>query len=148
MLRSGSARSLARSTIRFSTSQGDRKTSNLVLRASKLFTPRTEGIKRPANLALTAYRPLSTSLQRYAIATSGPPFDEPDKKELRHEKAVAKEELEPHPDEVSSSSSIHQVFHEKGTPEEEKEEDMLAGVYGDLVRCSIFQSNPECGGVR
>ena len=92
-----------------------------------------QGLKRPASLALTAYRPISTSLQRYATTTAEPPFEQVDRK---HEKAVAKEELELHPEEVSSDSTVHQVFHEKGVPDEEKEEDMLAGVYSDLVRTS------------
>ncbi len=43
------------------------------------------------------------------------------------------EKIEPHPDEVSASSSVHQIFHEKGVEEEEKDEDMLAGVKADFV---------------
>ncbi|KAI4268668.1 MAG: hypothetical protein L6R35_006741 [Caloplaca aegaea] len=132
MLRSGPVRSLARFTIPSSTYPGSCKASTLALPASKLSFPRIESIKRPRSLALTAYRPLPTSLQRWASTTSGPPFVEPDKKELKHEKTVAKEELEPHPEEVNSASSVHQIFHEKGTPDEEKDEDMLAGVYADL----------------
>lgn len=132
MLRSGPARLLARSTIRGTTSPGTRKISNLIPYAPKTLSPCVKGFKRPSSLALTAYRPLSTSLQRLATAT--PPFDEPDKKELQHERSVAKEELEPHPEEVSIDSSVHQLFHEQGTPDVEKEEDMLAGVYQDLVR--------------
>ena len=42
--------------------------------------------------------------------------------------------MEPHPNEVSAVSSVHQVFGEKGVEEPEKEEDMLAGVKEDLVR--------------
>ncbi|KAI4178787.1 MAG: hypothetical protein LQ348_005536 [Seirophora lacunosa] len=132
MLRSGPARSLARFTVRSTTSRASCKASTLVLPARKSPFVLVEGIKRPTSLALIAYRPLSTSLQRCATTTGGPPFVEPDKKELQHEKTVAKEELEPHPEEVNSGSSVHQVFHEKGTPDEEKEEDMLAGVYSDL----------------
>lgn len=133
MLRSGPARSLARFTVRSTTSRASCKASTFVLPARKSPFVLVEGIKRPTSLALIAYRPLSTSLQRCATTTGGPPFVEPDKKELQHEKTVSKEELEPHPEEVSSESSVHQIFHEKGTPDEEKEEDMLAGVYSDLV---------------
>ncbi|KAI4117695.1 MAG: hypothetical protein LQ345_002119 [Seirophora villosa] len=132
MLRSGPARSLARFTVRSTTSRASCKASTFVLPARKSPFVLVEGIKRPTSLALIAYRPLSTSLQRCATTTGGPPFVEPDKKELQHEKTVSKEELEPHPEEVSSESSVHQIFHEKGTPDEEKEEDMLAGVYSDL----------------
>lgn len=133
-MRSGPARSLARSTIHRTISPGTRKISNLIPYAPKTRTPHIEGFKRPSSLALTAYRPLSTSLQRLATAT--PPFDEPDKKELQHEKSVSKEELEPHPEEVSTDSSVHHLFREQGTAEVEKDEDMLAGVYSDLVRLS------------
>ena len=80
---------------------------------------------------MTVYKPFATGLQRYATTTSGTPFDHIDK---RQEKDLAQNELEPHPEEVSSSSSVHQIFHEKGVEEEEKDEDMLAGVWADLVR--------------
>ena len=43
------------------------------------------------------------------------------------------EKIEPHPEEVTASSSVHQVFAEKGVEEPEKDEDMLAGVKADLV---------------
>lgn len=43
------------------------------------------------------------------------------------------ERIEPHPEEVTASSSVHQVFAEKGVEEPEKDEDMLAGVKADLV---------------
>ncbi|KAI4149206.1 MAG: hypothetical protein L6R39_002563 [Caloplaca ligustica] len=132
MLRSGPTRSLARSTFQFTTSHNRRNASNLVPHTSKLPAPRIGGLTRPASLALTAYRPLSTSLQRYAGTTAGPPFVEPDKKELQHEKEVANKEIEPHPEEVNSASTVHQLFHEKETPDEEKDEDMLASVYADL----------------
>ena len=46
---------------------------------------------------------------------------------------MEEEKLESHPEEVSVSSSIHQVFHEKGVEDAEKDEDMLAGVKSDLV---------------
>lgn len=43
------------------------------------------------------------------------------------------EKIEPHPEEVTASSSVHQVFAEKGVEEPEKDEDMLAGVKADFV---------------
>ena len=76
-------------------------------------------------------KPLSTSLQRYATSLSGSPYDTIDKK---HEEAVEQDKIEPHPNEVTATSSVHQVFQEKGVEEAEKEEDMLAGVKEDLVR--------------
>ena len=80
-------------------------------------------------LALTAHKPISTSLQRYQ-STSSTSFDQIDKK---HEAALEQEKLEKHPDQVSATSSVHQVFHEHGVEEPEREEDMLAGVKSDLV---------------
>lgn len=54
------------------------------------------------------------------------------------------EKIEPHPEEVTASSSVHQVFAEKGVEESEKDEDMLAGVKADLVGffCSSSLDNP------
>ncbi|KAL9595367.1 MAG: hypothetical protein Q9219_006493 [cf. Caloplaca sp. 3 TL-2023] len=129
MLRSGPATSLVRSTVRFTTSRGGRQSSNVASRISNLSYPRAVGFKQSASLALTAYRPLSTSLQQYSTTTAPSPYDQIDKK---HEKAVAKEELEHHPEEVSGDSSVHQVFHEKGVPDKEEDIDMLAGVYSDM----------------
>lgn len=54
---------------------------------------------------------------------------------------MEKEKLEVHPEEVSESSSYHQLFHEKGVEEkEEKDEDMLAGVKADLVSLDFSAS--------
>ena len=46
---------------------------------------------------------------------------------------MAKKKIEPHPEEVSVDSSVHQVFHEKGTNDEEEDVEMLAGVWSDIV---------------
>lgn len=92
-------------------------------------TPRS---LRPSSLALTTYKPFTTSLQRYQTSNTLDP---------KHEKEVAKEPLERHPDQVSSVSSVHQVFHERGVKEtEDKGEDMLAGVKGDLVGANCAPS--------
>ncbi|KAL8692670.1 MAG: hypothetical protein Q9218_002343 [Villophora microphyllina] len=123
MFRSGPARSLARSTLR-TTSRVNPKTLRYASQSSQVVNTRNARLVKPASLALTAYRPLSTSVQRHAT------YDHIDKK---HEEAVAKGKLEPHPEEVSEESSVHQVFHEKGVPDTEKDEDMLAGVYSDLA---------------
>ena len=52
---------------------------------------------------------------------------------MKHEEAVEHEIIEAHPEEVTASSSVHQVFQEKGVEEAEQDEDMLAGVKADLV---------------
>lgn len=56
-----------------------------------------------------------------------------DKVDVKHEREIEHEKLEQNPEEVSTSSSVHQNFHEKGTEEPEKDEDMLAGVKADFV---------------
>jgi hypothetical protein len=130
MLRSGPARSLSRSTLRLVTSSGGRTTISFACRdARSKSAVYLVSSRQPGDLSLTVHKPFSTALQRYAT-TSGTPFDHTDQK---HEKAVAKTEIEPHPEEVSTVSSVHQVFQEKGVEEPEKDEDMLAGVWEDLV---------------
>ncbi|KAL9100887.1 MAG: hypothetical protein Q9163_003798 [Psora crenata] len=83
---------------------------------------------KSVSLALAIRKPLSISLQRYQ-STSSSPYDQIDKK---HEEAVKHDKIEVHPDLVSSTSSVHQVFHEQGVDDPEKDADMLAGVKEDL----------------
>ena len=130
MLRSGSAASLSRASLRYITSTGARTTRNVAY-ASILpkQVSRSVDVQSRAILALVSHKPFSTSLQRYATQP-GSPYDKID---IKHEEEVEHEKLEVHPDEVSESSSVHQVFHEKGVEEEPREEDMLAGVKSDLV---------------
>ena len=46
---------------------------------------------------------------------------------------MEQEKIVPHPSDVTATSSVHEVFHEKGVPEEEPDIDMLAGIKSDLV---------------
>lgn len=103
------------------------RTRNIPGRSSIPLTRPSRTPLQPSSLALTTYKPFSTSLQRYQ---TGNTID------VKHEQKVGKTPLEAHPEAVSSTSSVHQVFHEKGLEEEEKGEDMLAGVKGDLVKRS------------
>ena len=130
MLRSGGAASLSRASLRYVSSTSARTTRNLTY-ASILpkQVPRSVDVQSRATLALVLHKPFSTSLQRYATHP-GSPYDKIDTK---HEEEVEHENLEVHPEEVSESSSVHQVFHEKGVEEEQPDEDMLAGVKSDLV---------------
>lgn len=136
MLRSGPLRSFARSVFRSTTSpRGLRYGSQ----SSQLLKSRDGRLTRIPTLELTAYRPLSTSVQRHASTfTPEHPYDHIDKK---HEEDIGKKHLKPHPEEVSVDSSVHQVFHEKGVPDAEQDEDMLAGVYSDLVGYIRSQSS-------
>ncbi|KAL8657724.1 MAG: hypothetical protein Q9226_001623 [Calogaya cf. arnoldii] len=132
MLRSGRASSLTRSVLRSNTLRSTRNTSHLTSQTSKPVIPLNARFSQSTSLALTAYRPLSTSLQRCAVAPPKHPESPYDNIDPKHEKAIAKGELEPHPEEVTLNSSVHQVFQEKGVPETEEDEDMLAGVYSDI----------------
>ena len=140
MLRPGRASSLAHSIVRSNIFRGARNSSHITPQASKPLVSLNGRSGKPTSLALTAYRPLSTSLQRWAIAPPKHPETPYDHIDKKHEKDVGKTELEPHPEEVSMESSVHQVFQEKGVPETEKDEDMLAGVYSDIVRRLSFYS--------
>ncbi|KAI9761475.1 MAG: hypothetical protein M4579_000985 [Chaenotheca gracillima] len=77
--------------------------------------------KRPNALALAPYKSLSTSLTRYASTK-----DVPESKKT--EEQFAKEKLEAHPEEVSTSSTTIPVVEGR----EEREVDMMAGVKSDL----------------
>lgn len=135
MLRSGGAASLSRASLRYVSSTNARTTPNLV-HASTLqqLAPRFTGAQNRTSLALVPHKPFGISLQRYATHP-GNPFDKIDKK---HEEVLEHEKIEPHPDEVSVNSSVHQVFSEKGVEEAEKDEDMLAGVKADFVSFFLF----------
>ena len=134
MLRSRGAASLSRASHRYVSCTGARTISGLTY-ASTLQKQKSRfiGVQNSKTLALVAHKPFTTSLQRYATT----PFDKIDKK---HEEEVEYEKIVPHPEEVSATSSVHEVFHEKGVEEVEKDEDMLAGVKADLV--SSFHSRP------
>lgn len=96
-------------------------------------------IKKPVTTSLGLYKPLSTNTQHYADAPGISAV------ELKHEQEIAHRKLRPHPDEVSTSSSVHQVFHEKGEQiKEEDEPDMLAGVWSDLVGFPVGAMHRPC----
>lgn len=122
MIRSGRvstfSRSLSLSAIRTSTSLTSRHA--LGPQASR----NLEAYK-PIALELARYRPLSTSVKCLA--------NRYDKIDRKHEEQVEQEKLHAHPDQVSSTSSVHQVFHEQGAPDPEKDVDMLAGIKSDWV---------------
>ena len=130
MLRSGRAASLSRASLRYVSSTNAHTTRNLA-HASSLpkQAPRLVSVQSRATLALVSYKPFSTSLQRYATHPENPI----NKIDTKHEEVVEHEKLEAHPEDVSETSSVHQVFHEKGVPEEPPDEDMLAGLKSDLV---------------
>jgi len=129
MFRPGAARPLGRAF----------RKANLSIRTSiPPFARTSPKSLRPSSLALTAYQPFATSLQRFQ---TGNTID------IKHEKGVGKQPLEAHPEEVSTVSSAHQIFEEKGVEEDsDKGEDMLAGVKGDLVRIRRNSMGVPCFG--
>ena len=130
MIRSRHAASLARSNLRCLATPPARTATSLAwANGSKPNALRVPVAKKHCDLALAICRPFSTSVQRYQSGGASP-YDQIDKK---HELALEREKLEVHPDEVSTASSVHGVFSEKGVEEPEKSEDMLAGVKEDLV---------------
>ncbi|OJD40726.1 mitochondrial inner membrane protein 1 [Diplodia corticola] len=94
--------------------------------ASRLCT--LSNTKRPHGAAAATWKPPSAPLlqrQRYASTQ----WDKVDKKA---EQDVAHKKLEPEPELVSTTSSIHPIFGEVGTPEPEKEQDMMKGIKQDV----------------
>ncbi|MCJ1391505.1 hypothetical protein MMC18_004369 [Xylographa bjoerkii] len=129
MLRNGATRSLTRSFLK-SPSVSSRYTSTIsLLQAHPQASTLASQFRRPSSLAINLCSPTGTALQRYASTHPGTPFDHIDKK---HEKDVAKTEIEPHPEDVSTLSSVRQVMHEEGVEDKERDVDMLAGVKADL----------------
>jgi hypothetical protein len=48
------------------------------------------------------------------------------------------EKLEPHPERVTATSTIHPVFSEVGAKDPERDVDMMAGVKQDIVRQTLL----------
>ena len=131
MLRSGYPTSIARSSFRSLTKLPIRSTANLAHRnGSKLRTLNFPEPKTPVTLALATSKPFGTSLLRCAQTI--------DKIDKKHEDQLEHEKIVPHPAEVSTISSVHQVFHEKGVDDPEQDVDMLAGIKSDWVRYEVI----------
>ena len=129
MLRCGAARSLSSSLAGRAAALSCQGFTNTPLKVQIYTQSRvlSFGSRQPLSLAL--HKPASLSLRRYA--STGSPIEGADTK---LEKQAAKEKLEKHPESVSVASSVRQVFHEEGVPDEEKSEDMMAGIKSDMVR--------------
>jgi hypothetical protein len=83
-------------------------------------------------LSLALREPLKRSLVRYqSTAYQAASFAKGLSKEA--EAAYLEEKLAPEPAEVSSSSSVHQIRHEKGVDNVEEDIDMTASIKSDFV---------------
>ncbi|KAK7518667.1 uncharacterized protein IWZ02DRAFT_376398 [Phyllosticta citriasiana] len=90
-----------------------------------------------SKLCTVSRRPQAGSTQALkpilAVATRYQRYSSPvDKINVEEEKRLSKEKLEPHPEEVSTTSSIHPIFSEVKTPEPEKDPDMMKGMKSDI----------------
>ncbi|KAL1652297.1 hypothetical protein SLS58_000424 [Diplodia intermedia] len=127
MLRTPASRAILRSLSAANARTSLSAAGNKSALASRLCT--LSNGKRPQAAATAPQRPLSAALmqrQRYASTQ----WDKPDTKA---EQQVAQQKLKPEPELVSTTSSIHPVFGEVGTPEPEKEQDMMKGIRQDVA---------------
>ncbi|MCJ1313086.1 hypothetical protein MMC25_006763 [Agyrium rufum] len=80
-------------------------------------------------LAIATYKPITLAVQRHMATKVEETYQAV--KDTAHS-AIGKAELEHHPEAVSTESSIHNVFHEEGVPEQERDVDMMAGIKSDV----------------
>jgi hypothetical protein len=121
MFRSAAARTLVKSLAKAPSARSSYTATSVKLRnVTPLYHLNS---KRPQN-HLTLSRPTTTSLL-YATK-SEPPYDEID---VQAEKEYAQRKIEPHPQEVSTQSTIRPVF--EGSRKQE-DDVMMGGIKGDL----------------
>jgi len=123
MFRSTATRSLVKNFTKVPTSRPSYNTASTELRTA--IHLRQLNNKRPRVL-FSLSRPTTTSLL-YATK-SDPPYDRPDPKV---EEKIAKTPITPHPDDVSTSSSVRHVFERGQAPKQENDE-MMGGLKADL----------------
>jgi len=128
MLRLNTARSLIRSIPRAPAASSSYSTSPIKFPTAR--TLQQLNSKRP-RAPLSLRRPTTTSLL-YATKSSEPPFTAIDRDaERKH----AEEKLVPHPEEISTQSSVRRAFEGAGKSKASKEgseDEMLSGIKSDL----------------
>lgn len=129
MLHQVCRRHLARTTLRFITLNNRNSSNCATANTFVASAARTVSFSRPISVALAIRTPLCYTLQRYASTVSTP-----DGINQKKEKDLSQQKLQPHPEEVTATSTVNQVFREKGAEEEEEDEDMFKGVWDDIVR--------------
>lgn len=94
------------------------------------FRTSTRPVRVSPIVALAVHQPVRKSLVRYASGGSQIIYgqDPEAEKSLQNQKIVAI------PEEVSSTSSVHKAFEEKGVEPKEDDVDMMAGIRSDFVR--------------
>lgn len=126
LLRSAASRSVLRSFISAPSSISRTPIRSTFSKAQLASPLSSVNVKRPQLLSLAAYRPISTSVQKYAT------LDGINRK--HDEEEAAKKKLEANPDAVSVSSSTVPII----DLAQEKDIDMLKGVKADMVRTSML----------
>lgn len=127
MFRAGVNR-IALQALRAPAPQAARYTLNAAAQRAQLST-RTTALaeRRPQAVQAALPRPVALALLRRHAST----VDHIDKKA---EDAAAHKKMKPHPEIVSSTSSVHPLTREVGIANPEDDIDMMAGVKSDLVR--------------
>ena len=128
MWKGGAARTLSRSIFRPATSIPQPRIVGIASRLHTLTSGAPLSFKASPTLALALRKPTTTALLRYASTTSI---------DTGREQKIGHKELKPHPEEVSTGSSVRHIIHDEGgTPIEKQEPKVSAGLSGDLVRGS------------
>ena len=90
---------------------------------------RATAVQTPQRLALTIRKPLTTSLVRYQSTIN-----------KAAEEEYRKHTLQPHPETVSTDSSVRPVTSEFGVDDPEPDVDMMAGAKSDFVGTHGFSA--------
>lgn len=112
------------------TAAASKRTPQLTL-ASRLCTNAFQTSKAQPHIQLRSAIGARTDLFRLGQQRYETKYDKPD---LKAEEKISHRTLTPHPELVSSSSTIHPAFSEQGVAEPEQDPDMLRGVRSDIVR--------------
>lgn len=122
MFRTTATRSLPRSFSSLYATTPRSPITNHVLKASLRTASRP--FKAAPTLSLAVRQPMQKSLVRYQTTRVFDP---------KAEEALQKQVLKPHPEIVSTGSSVHPVRGEVGVEEHEDDVDMMAGIRSDFV---------------
>jgi len=128
MFRTTAARAVPKSLTTFRTTSTRTPLTKFTQQAA--FRTSTRSVKTSPILALAVQQPLRKSLVRYASGGGSQIVygqDPEAEKNLQSQKIVAV------PEEVTTTSTVHKAFQEKGVEQEEQDVDMMAGIRSDFV---------------
>lgn len=126
MFRTTAARAVPKSLVSLRAPAARIPVSKFVQQAA--FRTSTRSVKTSPVLALERHQPIQKSLVRYA-STGKVVYTQ----DAEAEKASGSKSISPHPEYVSTQSSVHNAFTETATQEQEQDVDMMAGVRSDFV---------------